>query len=200
MKRGQCRTPILKGRAGGEMDKKELYMQYKKQVYADYPEVESFERRKERWLGFLILLGVTANVLKLIYAGKLMGGGSAGAIGIALGGIIGYTPELVILMAVMYPKWRLAIGLFFLGAYQLVVLGGTIRMAADSWDLFLLLYAEGARKYPIALLGDVLSVIKMLLFFATGVWLVAVRKNRELAEQSGILRNKLKAFQFMNRS
>jgi hypothetical protein len=73
-------------------------------------------------------------------------------------------------------------------------------MAADSWDLFLLLYAEGARKYPIALLGDVLSVIKMLLFFATGVWLVAVRKNRELAEQSGILRNKLKAFQFMNRS
>ena len=88
------------------MDKKELYMQYKKQVYAGYPEVESFERRKERWLGFLILLGVTANVLKLIYAGKLMGGGSAGAIGIALGGIIGYTPELFWRLCIQNGDWR----------------------------------------------------------------------------------------------
>ncbi len=181
------------------MDKREMYREHKKKIYADYPEVERFERKKIRWLEFLILLGITGNVLKLVYASRIMGGGTVGAIGLALGGMIGYVPELIILLAVMYPKWKLSICLFFLGAYQLIVFGGTIRMAAVSWDAILLIYVEMARKYPIAILGDVLSVIKVLLFFAVGVWLVAVRRNRELMEQAEALRKELKAFQLMNR-
>ena len=178
------------------MDKEERYRQYKKQTYADYPEVERFERRKRRWFRFLLLFSITVSVVRLVYCSRIT---VAGTGAIVFAGVTGYAPELTILLGTMYPRWRFAFGLALLGGYQVTKIIGGILELVDSWEAFFRFYVEGFWKYPAAICIDAVSLIKALFILGTSVWLVT-EKNRELSDQSEILWNKLKVFRLTNSS
>lgn len=169
---------------------KEQYEEYRAKVYEGHSEVEKFERRKTRWIWFLVIYGI---VLKGIAV--FVGNG-----GITFGNLIMFVLasvgiNTIFLLAAMGPKWRLAIGLYLLVFWNLVTFYNEMaQVGITTFAIFMRALEEGVKRYPMLICADIFSWIYVLLILLTAIWLTLIRHNRELAEQSEELHVQLQKF------
>ncbi|MDE7334246.1 MAG: hypothetical protein K2O16_18865 [Lachnospiraceae bacterium] len=172
---------------------KEQFNAYRKNIYADYPQVDKFETAKRRWIGFMLLAGLLLMAAK---AWVLRESTGASMIAVMFSVLMAFGMYAIFLLCAMGPKWKLSGCLYLLAAKDIVSYVNTlfVQGGIDSWEKFSWVYIEGFLEYPLAVSLDFLSWIYTLLILATAVWLTLVPKNRELAEQSEVLQIQLKKF------
>lgn len=170
------------------------YHEYRKGVYKNYPQVETFERNKKLWAAFLTLIYFVTYVLNLFATIKVTGI-SATLLGIGVCFLVLLGGSLIVfgvfLMA-MGPKWQLALLLYVIGIGQIISrLYTFVTTGIDSWDKIRSSYIEIFRILPVAFVADILVMVFTALILLTAVWLTAFKRNRELAKQSDILNAQL---------
>lgn len=169
---------------------KEQYEEYRAKVYEGHSEVEKFERRKTRWIWFLVVYGIIIKGIAVF-----VGNG-----GITFGNLIVFVfasmgMSTIFLLAAMGPKWRLAIGLYLLVFWNLATFNRELaQVGITTCEKFVKALEQGFRRYPLAICADILSWIYILLVLLTAIWLTLVAHNRELAEQSEELHTQLQKF------
>lgn len=172
---------------------KEQFQAYRKNIYADYPQVDKFETVKKRWIGFMLLA-----VLLLLAAKALILRESTGAsmAAVIFSILMAFGMYAIFLLCAMGPKWKLSGILYVLAVRDIASYANTlfIQGGIDSWEKFSWVYIEGFQEYPLAVGLDFLSWFYTLLVLATAVWLTLIPKNRELAKQSEALQIQLKKF------
>lgn len=170
------------------------YHAYRKGIYKDYPQVETFERNKKIWAAFLTLIYFVTYVLN-IFATIKVTRTSATFLGIAISFLVLLGGSLIVfgvfLMA-MGPKWQLALLLYVIGIGQIISrLYTFVTTGIDSWDKIRSSYIEIFRIFPMAFVADILIVVFTVLILLTAVWLTAFNRNRELAKQSDVLNTQI---------
>lgn len=169
---------------------KEQYEEYRAKVYEGHSEVEIFERRKTRWIWFLVVYGIALKGIAVF-----VGNG-----GITFGNLIMFVLasvgiNTIFLLAAMGPKWRLAIGLYLLVFWNLVTFYNEMaQVGITTFAIFMRALEEGVKRYPMLICADIFSWIYVLLILLTAIWLTLIRHNRELAEQSEELHVQLQKF------
>lgn len=169
---------------------KEQYEEYRAKVYEGHSEVEKFERRKTRWICFLVIYGIVLKGVAVFVGNE----------GITFGNLIMFVlasvgMNTIFLLAAMGPKWRLAIGLYLLVFWNLVTFYNEMaQVGITTFAIFMRALEEGVKRYPMLICADIFSWIYVLLILLTAIWLTLVAHNRELAEQSEELHTQLQKF------
>lgn len=169
---------------------KEQYEEYRAKVYEGHSEVEKFERRKTRWICFLVIYGIVLKGVAVFVGNE----------GITFGNLIMFVLasvgiNTIFLLAAMGPKWRLAIGLYLLVFWNLVTFYNEMaQVGITTFAIFMRALEEGVKRYPMLICADIFSWIYVLLILLTAIWLTLVAHNRELAEQSEELHTQLQKF------
>lgn len=170
---------------------KASYQAYRDSVYAAFPQVKQFEEKKKRWLTFLIFYLIFICLAKAGMYFSLTGGNSL--IFILVGVLIGIAPNVIFLLAAMTPKWKVSIVLYLPAAQFLIKISQALsRGGANEITMFFNAYIHGITEYPLIVGLDVLSWLLVLLITVTAVWLTAIPRNRELADLSEELSEKVK--------
>lgn len=174
-------------------ERKAAYQAYRDSVYADYPQVKQFEDRKRRLLTFLLFYLILLNLAKAGVYYSMTGGNSL--IFILVGVLVGIGPTIIFLLAAMTPKWKISFVLYFpvlqmlLQIFRVLSRGGTREITS-----FIHAYLNGFSLHPFIVGLDVLSWLFILLITGTAVWLTAIPKSRELADQSIHLYEQVKQY------
>ncbi len=162
---------------------KASYREYRDMVYADFPQVKQFEDKKKKRLTFLLLYLILINLAKAGVYSSTSGGISL--IFILVGVLIGTGPNIIFLLAAMTPKWKISFVLYFPAVQLLLqIFRALSRGGTREITMFINAYVHGFTEYPFIVGLDVLSWLLILLITLTAVWLTAVPKSRELANQS----------------
>lgn len=170
---------------------KASYREYRDMVYADFPQVKQFEDKKKRRLTFLTLYLIFISLAKAGTYYSMTGGNSL--IFILVGVLIGMAPNMIFLLAAMTPKWKISFVLYFPAVQLLLqIFRALSRGGSREITMFINAYVHGFTEYPFIVGLDILSWLLILLITVTAVWLTAVPKSRELAEQSVELSEKVK--------
>lgn len=173
------------------MDAKEYQRQiqeYRRTLYAGYPEVERFEKIK-RWIALFFL----AYCLILFFA-KINVAHLPGALAFRQF-VTGTGVNLIFIFAALGPNWRVACGLYFLVFWNLVIYIQNFRYAGiTSWEAFRWAYLEGFSEYPLHICLDYLTWLLTLLLLILAIWLTLVPANRRMAVKSGELNEQMKAY------
>lgn len=166
----------------------EQFRTYRDTLYRPFPRVARFEGIKRKWLGGLMLLCVVYHAVGLCRVSAMYGGISGYDM---LRQITDIGMDLIFLLAVMGPKWKLAWVLYLLGAYRLtdLVRAGMLKPGALAG-----VFTDGLGQDPLAAVVVAGMLLYVVLVLAAALWLTLVPGNRELAEQSEKLNLELKAF------
>lgn len=168
---------------------------YRDSVYADYSEVDKFERQKKRLIGFLILFTVLLNLGKLFMFIRISD--SSSFIFLLIGVVVGMGPYLIFLLAAMSPKWKIACVLYLIVAQQLFQFFRMLPYRGlNGLRTMMLTYIHGFWQSPLFVLLDIFSWILLLLILFTAIWLTLIPKNRRLAEQSEQLNAQVQKYIF----
>ncbi len=173
-------------------ERRDQYLAYRKSIYQDFPQVEKFENRKRKWLGFLIVYSLSVFIAKAVMLRILT---HASVFALILGVFMGFGMNLIFLAAAMGPKWKIALALYFWFLYQSVnFVSGLARNGINSWGGFLQVCAAGFQVQPLVMVFDILGWVLALLELLTAMWLTLIPRNRELADQSDKLNEQFKEF------
>lgn len=173
----------------------EQYKAYRKELYKDYPTVDKFEMHKRIWAFSLVLIHFITAVLRYFALSESTGTSAAPAAMVVslFFQLCGSMIILGVFFTAMGPKWKYAFLLYVIGIVQLVsYISSFVNGGLDSWEMFLRVYIQGFRYYPVTVIADLLSILYTILILLTAVWLTAVKRNRELAEQSDALNMQIK--------
>ena len=177
--------------------RKEQYEAYRKEVYGEYPEVEKFVRTKKRGLKFLLLMGLAMTLINAVFAIQMSGMTGMTIVAGGVAALIGFGPAFIFLVASMSSRWRISLVLYLLGFMKLMSLIEEVAKhpEIDSLGMLFKVYGSAFQQMPVMTLIGILSWIYAVLIILMAAWLTLSGRNRELAEQSELLDEKIKNFQ-----
>lgn len=155
-------------------------MERREKVFAEYPELKRFVKRKESCLKFLLLFGAILYALRAVLI-QGMTGGSTGAM--IFGFVMGYGLYFVLLLACMSHQFKVSAfsGILCIVNFILNYTRGLQKISVYGNPLDI--YREAFKVQPLAAILD----LSPLLFFAficiVVLWLFLVPKNRRFAMQ-----------------
>lgn len=167
-------------------------LEYRKNLYKDYPEVEKFEKKRSHWLLFLFLYVLTLKIIQAVLLRQMNGT----SLGILIPSVfLGVGMQMIFLAAGMHYNWKLAFVLYGWSLYNIARnIFTMIKGGVTSWETFRWAYVEGFSQYPLPIISDFLSWLLLLLVLGTAMWLTLVPANRRKAEQSAKLLAQMKEY------
>lgn len=171
---------------------KEQYKVYRRKIFEENPRAARFDKRKKGWITFLIVLRL---FLLVVVTCTQVNVSEGPLVLLIMGMLLGVFPSLIILLVAMAPKWQFACMLYLLAAQQILnFINSMAEIGIQSLGDFLWSVSEGFKMNPFLIILDMISWSYVLFLLLTAVCLTLIPGNRELAQQSEELYDRMKDF------